>query len=192
MIGENALIISELQTVCFEAANLVNERPIGRHPTSPDDGTYLCPNDLLLGRSRPRIPSGPFTETSSLRQRFEFVQGIINRFWKKWTVDYFPSLIVRQKWHISKRNVKEGDVVLIADSNAVRGQWKIARVSKTFPGKDGKVRNVELQYKNGRKREPLKTYKGQGYVTIDRPVHKLVVIVPVEEQNCYLLLITFF
>ena len=97
-IGDNILTFSELQTVCFEVANLVNERPIGRHPTSPDDGSNLCPNDLLLGRSSPRIPSGPFKETSNLRHRFEFVQGLINRFWKKWTTDYFPSLIVRQKW----------------------------------------------------------------------------------------------
>ena len=175
VIGENALTLSELQTICFEVANLVNERPIGRHPTSPDDGTHLCPNDLLLGRSSPRIPSGPFMETSSLRQRFGFIQGIINRFWKKWTVDYFPSLIVRQKWHTSVRDVKKGDVVLVADSNSV---------TKTFPGKDGKVRKVELHYKNPRKGEPIKTYKGHGYVTVDRPVHKLAVIVPVEEQNC--------
>ena len=50
-ISDHVLRFSELETVCFEAANLVNERPIGRHPTSPDDGTYLCPNDLLLGRA---------------------------------------------------------------------------------------------------------------------------------------------
>lgn len=50
-IGESVMTFSELQTVCFEAGNLINERPIGRHPTSPDDESYLCPNDLLLGRS---------------------------------------------------------------------------------------------------------------------------------------------
>ena len=31
-IGDSILTFSELQTVCFEAANLVNERPIGRNP----------------------------------------------------------------------------------------------------------------------------------------------------------------
>ena len=50
-IGESILTFSELQTVLFEVANLINERPIGRHPRSPEDGSYLCPNDLLLGRS---------------------------------------------------------------------------------------------------------------------------------------------
>ena len=54
------MTFSELLTVLYEAANLMNERPIGRHPTSIDDGTYLSPNDLLLGRSTSRVPSGPF------------------------------------------------------------------------------------------------------------------------------------
>ena len=50
-VGESVMTFSQLQKMCFEAASLVNERPIGRHSTSPEDGTYLCPNDLLLGRS---------------------------------------------------------------------------------------------------------------------------------------------
>ena len=37
-IGDQVLMFSELQTVCFEAANLVNERPMGIHPTSPSNG----------------------------------------------------------------------------------------------------------------------------------------------------------
>ena len=48
-VGERVVTFSELQTVFSEAASLVNEGSIGRHPTSPEDGTYLCPNDLLLG-----------------------------------------------------------------------------------------------------------------------------------------------
>ena len=57
--------------------------------------------------------------------------------------------------------------------------------NKNLPWKGWKkVRKVELHYKNPRKGEPIKTYKGHGYVTVDRPAHKLVVIVPVEEQSC--------
>ena len=130
-IGENTLIFSELQTVSYEAANLVNERPIGRHPTMPEDGSYLSPNDLLLGRTLPRVPSGPFKQTSNPKHRYEFVQRIIDAFWKKWTRDFFPSLIVRQKWHTARRNVLVGDVVLIQDANQVRGNWKLGIVSRT-------------------------------------------------------------
>jgi hypothetical protein len=82
-IGDQVLMFFELQTVCFEAANLVNERPIGIHPTSPSDDEYLSPNHLLLGRASERIPSGPFKETKNERLRFEFVQRLVNAFWKR-------------------------------------------------------------------------------------------------------------
>ena len=82
-IGESILTFSELQTVLFEVANLINERPIGRHLRSPEDDSYLCPNYLLLGRSTTRVPSGPFKESTNLRLRFEFIQNIVNSFWKK-------------------------------------------------------------------------------------------------------------
>jgi len=98
-IGENTQTFSELQTVCYKAANLVNERPIGRHPTMLEDGSYLSPNDLLLGRASPRVPSGPFKQTSNPKHCYEFVQRIIDAFWRRWTRDFFPSLIVRQKWN---------------------------------------------------------------------------------------------
>ena len=50
-IGCQILSVTEFQTVLFEAANLLNDRPIGRHPTQPEDGFYLSPNSLLLGRT---------------------------------------------------------------------------------------------------------------------------------------------
>ena len=37
-----------------------------------------------------------------------------------------------------------GDIVLIQDSNQVRGNWKLGQVSKVKPGDDGKVRNVVI------------------------------------------------
>ena len=36
IINDQALMFSELQTVMFEVANLINERPTGIHPTKPD------------------------------------------------------------------------------------------------------------------------------------------------------------
>ena len=59
-IGEQVFTFSEFQTVMFEVAQIVNQRPIGRKPTSPHEGPYLCPNDLLLGRSTASIPQGPY------------------------------------------------------------------------------------------------------------------------------------
>ena len=111
---------------------------------------YLCPNDLLLGRSTSRVPSGPFRETRNPNHRFEFVQQIVDAFWRKWIRDFFLSLIVQHKWYTKKRKVRVGNVVLIQDSNQVRGNWKLRKVSKVYPGDDARVRKVDVEYKNPR------------------------------------------
>ena len=123
-VGESVLSFSELQTCMFEAAELVNQRPIGNHPSDPSDAVYLCPNDLLLGRASSSIPEGPFQERSSHRYRFDFVQQIVSAFWKRWVREVFPNLVICPKWHTERRNLKVGDVVLIQDDNALRGKWK--------------------------------------------------------------------
>ena len=107
-VGSQVLTIPEIQTVCFEAA------------TDPNDGGYLCPNHLLLGRASSRVPSGPFEHLSKSSRRFSVIQNITNSFWRQWTRDYFPSLLVNQKWHTEKRNVKIGDIVIVQDSNQIR------------------------------------------------------------------------
>jgi hypothetical protein len=52
------MTFSELQTVMFQVANLLNERPIGTKETDPNEGSYLCPNDLILGRASSNVPIG--------------------------------------------------------------------------------------------------------------------------------------
>ena len=71
--------------------------------------------------------------------------NVVNYFWKKWTRDYFSSLLIQPKWHTAQRNLREGDVVLIQDNNQIRGKWKLGVVLKTFPGEDGRVRRVQVQ-----------------------------------------------
>ena len=137
-VGSQILRFSELQTVLYEASNIVNERPIGRHPTNVEDGAYLCPNDMFLGRASSRAPSAPFKEVKNGR-RFEFIQKICDCFWRKWINNYFPSLLLEQKWHIAKRNVKIGDIVIIKDVKAVRSAWKLGRVSKVSPSSSSSI-----------------------------------------------------
>ena len=164
-IGEQVLTPFEFYTCLLEVANVVNQRPIGRVPNDPDDGSYLCPNDMLLGRASSTVPQGPFRETNNPRHRVEFVQKIVETFWRRWTRDVFPSLVPRKKWNAEKRNVRVDDVVIVQDPNAVRGKWTIGRVINVYPGKDGRVRNVKLK-------TPTTEYQ--------RPITKIVVIYPAE------------
>ena len=90
--------------------------------------------------------------------------------------------MLRQKWHTSHRNLKIGDVVLIQDSNLLRGNWKLGKVSNVYPGADGKVRIVDVQYKNLTVSEPMNQYQGKGYVTVQRPVQRLILLIPIDEN----------
>ena len=151
---------------------MVNGRPIGQHPSTPDDGSYLCPNNLILGRSSSAIPQGPFKNGTNTRM-FYFIQQLIENFWKKWTRDYFPSLLVQPKWRTFQRNMAVNDVVIIKDNDSLRGEWKLGRVVKAYECKDGKNRKVDVMHRGS-------VYGKQ--LVIERPVQNLVVIVPVEEQ----------
>ena len=65
---------------------------------------------------------------------------------------------------------------MIQDSNAFRSDWKLGVVEKVLESKDGRVRNVDVKYKND-----------QTDVVVKRAVQKLIVVVPVDgtgEEQC--------
>ncbi|XP_043198573.1 uncharacterized protein LOC122368576 isoform X1 [Amphibalanus amphitrite] len=183
VIGDQVLSFSELQTVMFEVSNLLNERPIGRHPTDVQDGVYLCPNDLILGRASRRAPSGPWDQSTSISRRHEFLQRLVDAFWRKWTRDFFPTLLPQQKWHVTKRNVQVGDLVYLQDSNAVRGNWRVGVVTRVREGRDGRVRDVDIRCRSATVCEGGAARPASRCVEITRSVHRLVVLVPVEERD---------
>ena len=93
----------------------------------------------------------------------------------KWVRDFFPSLLIRQKWHLQKRNLQVGDIVLIRDLNVVRGEWHRGQVVKTYRHDDEKiVRIVDIRYKLPANRR---------FTVIKRAVQSIVVLLPVEENN---------
>ena len=171
-VGEAIMRFSELQTVVFESAGLVNERPIGNHPATPEESTYLTPNDLLLGRATRRAPQGPFKERCNYKHRHDYVQSVVSCFWKRWMNEVFPNMVMRPKWHTEHRNLEVGDVVLVQDSNAIRGQWKMALVEEVMASDDGKVRRVMIEYNTERGTRSR----------IERPVRKLILLAPAKEQ----------
>ena len=129
-VGRQKLSILELQTVLFEAANLINSWPIGTHHTQSDDGCYWSPNEMILGKSA----GGGIViaeERNKLGHRLSLVENVLNGFWKRWQMLYMYSMAPLRKWTKKHRNVQKCDVVLVEDSNALRGNWTIGRVNAT-------------------------------------------------------------
>ena len=81
-VGKRRLTVPEFLTVCTEAANLVNERPIGTFPSCDSDLNVLTPNSLLLGRSTAENPGKwqPFTYSKHPTTRYHLVQATVEDF----------------------------------------------------------------------------------------------------------------
>ena len=187
VIGNKILSLNETFTVLAEVSNLVNERPIGIKPGEKSAVDYLSPNSLLLGRSTDRIPAGPFEPGSAFtdspevtKTRFLLVQAIVAQFWSTWTKLYFPTLLVRSKWHSDKRNMAVKDVCILRDSNVIRGEWRLCEVVKVFPDSKGRVRNVAVVVKA--KQGGSGSYVATPPIEIKRHVSNLILLVPAEER----------
>ena len=72
------------------------------------------------------------------------------------------------------RNLEIGGLALVADQNAIRGDYRLALVSEVYPDHKGRVRQVQVSYKLS---------DSNKYTSGMRDVRKLVLILPILEQN---------
>ncbi|XP_067951010.1 uncharacterized protein [Watersipora subatra] len=176
------LSAAEFLTVCTEAANVMNERPLGRIPSDDGEINMLTPNSLLLGRCFSNSLGHATQLADSSSMRADLVEQVSDRFWKHWLQLLAPTMAVHTKWLKNQRNLQVGDIVLVSDSNALRSQYHLAEVIKTYPDKKGLVRRADLRYRSYSTGKSMKTYTGGASVVITRSVHRLALVVPVEEQ----------
>lgn len=182
-IGDSILTPVELQTVLYETANICNERPIGLSRPR-DDGSYslITPNHLLLGRSSNILPDDTDLATNlPMSARYRLVNHVTSCFWRKWSSEVSPGLVVRQKWHEATRNLRVGDLVLMGESSPIKAKYKMALVKDVHPSSDGRVRSVTLSY--------VLIQKGAGgkdkvqRISVKRSIQRLSLILPIEEQS---------
>jgi hypothetical protein len=127
----------------------------------------------MLGRAKPGQVEVKFEAGKQLTRRFENVQRTQQEFWKRWIEEVFPEMLKQSKWKRDKRDLKVGDIVLRKDETAGGQTYKYAKVVRVHTSADGKVRAADIEYK----------LPGESvFRTTTRPIHKLVLVVPAEEQ----------
>ena len=173
-----------LRTFMYEAANIVNSRPLTAETLSdPTSVQPLTPNHLLTMKTSVVVPpSSHFYEADLFhRKRWRRVQFLSNLFWERWKKEYLTQLQSRQKWVKNKRNLRTDDIVLVVDEGLPRCQWKLGRIVEVYPSKDGLVRKVKLVLG-----EPGLTKEGKRTRTqrfLERPVHKLILLLENDSDN---------
>ena len=181
----------ELQA-CFKVvATILNSRPIyarwgSRGGDDPDYLSPLTPNMLLTGRANTEIPVRDYGTSEKPLYRLKYVEECISQWWAQFASQNFSSLVPRQKWFFSKRNMQVGDVVLIHYEGKTRpGTFRLGIVKSVVVDPDGLVRTVTVQYSllSELISKDRSLYKGVKKKLLVVPVQRLVLILPVEERD---------
>ena len=170
-----------------EAVYIINSRPLTRNSDSHLDDQPLTPNHLLHLRPSTGLSPGIFSKDDLLcRRAWKQAQYLADVFWRRWTREYLPTLLERKKWDAKKRNLRVGDVVLIADENYPRGAWPLARVVEVIAGRDGLVRSAKVKTTSTvvtRSRRRRKEEMNASTVILTRPIAKLCLLEMDEEDS---------
>ena len=78
---------------------------------------------------------------------------------------------LRSKWHQKRRNLQNGDVVLLKDEDSLRSNWPMARVIETVTDDDGLVRKVKIMLPAPVDENGIQQSRP---TVLERPVQKLV------------------
>ena len=102
----------------------------------------LTPNYLLLLRGSAVLPPPVLLKAVI---SMASAGGMYNIWLTNFRRGGFASAYLRRSGCRPKRNVKCGDLRLIADENTPSKRWPLERIIKTFPGKDGLVRTAQVK-----------------------------------------------
>ncbi|XP_055590637.1 uncharacterized protein LOC129742717 [Uranotaenia lowii] len=111
----------ELRSALVEIEGILNARQLTHVPIEDDAAPALTPNHWLLGSSDGFKPWTELEVNSiALNRGWHLSQQIANHFWKRWLREYLPEITRRSKWHQNVPPIKEGDIVVIVDSDLPR------------------------------------------------------------------------
>ncbi len=160
VVGGGYLTWTELSEVLLDVETQVNRRPLDYVEDDPQL-PILTPATFLYQRTchLPEMETWRIAE-QDLRKRAKFLKSCKDSLWRRWQREYLRALRERHNLthKVSKIQPKEGDVVIVKTESKNRGTWPLATVRKTYVGKDGIIRGVQLETANG---------------TLDRPVQFL-------------------
>ena len=162
-LDNHRLSFVQWETLGIQIANSINNLPIGlgNKTDQVENLDILTPNHLILGRNNDRCPTHPFELSSDHKKIIDSNVRIFRAWFNTWLVSYVPSLIDRPKWFESDDQVSVGDVVLFLKSEQEFDlQYQYGLVKSVFKGQDGKVRKVEVEYKNHQEKAKRRTIRG--------------------------------
>ncbi|XP_075152891.1 uncharacterized protein LOC142226662 [Haematobia irritans] len=148
IVQNSKYTFEEFSTLLARIEAVLNSRPLSPMTDDPLELNALTPGHFLRGA--PLIAQPEYvSDTISLTDRWEKLKSLQHHFAWRWKYEYLKELQRRYKWQRPKENLEVNQLVVIRDDQLPPCEWKLGRITKTFPGRDGFVRVAELNTANG-------------------------------------------
>ncbi len=139
-----SLSLEQLYTAFAEVEGIMNTRPLAYVSTEEGDLTPLTPNHFLAGSASVPIVAAPWPVLEGhLLKRWEALQRAMESFRSRFLKEVVLHMREATNRRGGGRDLRVGDVVTFHLPTA-HHKWPLALVNRTFPGKDGHVRTLEL------------------------------------------------
>ena len=144
--GQKDLTHEVISTLMCEVCAIMNSRPVAVLDSDPSDSLVLSPSMLLTQKQgdTATLTEG-LSQKDMYKSQWKHVQVLSDIFWKKWREGYLQALQTRRKWNQNRKNLKNGDFILLRDKICHRNDWSTAVVEKTLPSDDGLVRKATVR-----------------------------------------------
>ena len=147
--SDTVLSIEEYSTALCQIEALLNSRPLLPITDDPEAG-ILTPGHFLINGPLVDIPLINQSQGKvDLNQRYQFVQTLVNGFWKKWKSEYLCLLNVKNKWYKNGITPSVDDIVLVKRASDRPALWPKGRIIRLYPGSDNVTRVVDVQTTTG-------------------------------------------
>ncbi|GFW83866.1 integrase catalytic domain-containing protein [Trichonephila clavipes] len=144
-LGNAILTTEELQTVLCDCESVINSRPLTYLSENSDDLVPLSPAMFLVENRNLDVPDIDYRDTVNLCKRVRYRQTLLNDLRHRFRKEYLGLLIQNKNKKGPLSEERLGEIVLIGDDIKKRMYWPLAKVIRLIPGKDGKIRTVELK-----------------------------------------------
>ena len=156
VLGGAFVTLSELETILLEVELAVNSRPLTRLSDDPADANPITP--LHLMGKWPEISVAHEVELNEheMRKRAKYVFRLARVCRERWQKEYLTTLMERHKGGFQQgKDLTVGDLAIVVMDHKDRAFWPVGRVTEVFPGKDKRVRMVEVQVEDRRFVRPI-------------------------------------
>ncbi|XP_075150778.1 uncharacterized protein LOC142224886 [Haematobia irritans] len=148
--GSLKYTFEEFQTLLAKIEACLNSRPLTPSSPNPSDLNALTPGHFLIG-SPILVPLDPEVKEPSLsiQNRWQRLKAMYQHFCNRWKNEYLKELQKRHKWKKPEANLKEHMLVVIRDETLPPNCWRLGRITRVYPGSDGRVRVADIYTQKG-------------------------------------------